>query len=289
MKKAILLQVFFCAFFLQAAHAGTLNVLALLSFDNPVYKEIIKGFESGATAKGSAANVKQQVMQGGDALNTSGINVVFAIGTRALEAAKTQAGSTPVVFSLVYKQQGDTSAGGGVTLVFPPELELAKIKNYMPDRTKIGIIYSDESKKIYEGINGAAASAGVSVIGKYIPDSGGFSAAFGELASSTNCFLMIPDAKIFTPAVLKSLFADSAVKKYPVVGLSAMYTKAGAVMSLDYDYADIGAQCGELAADGAFNKVVYPRKAKISVNTKSAAAMGVKLDAGAVAKADQSF
>jgi ABC-type uncharacterized transport system substrate-binding protein len=80
---------------------------------------------------------------------------------------------------------------------------------------------------------------------------------------------------------------QSAEKKVPVVGLSAVYTKAGAFFSLDYDYYDIGAQTAEAAisyiAAGATGKgkVLSPRKVKTSVNSAAAKQLGINPGANA--------
>ena len=58
---------------------------------------------------------------------------------------------------------------------------------------------------------------------------------------------MIPDETVLTPRSSRFIIFELIKSGVPVVGLSSAYVKAGALMSLDCNYTDIGRQSAELA------------------------------------------
>lgn len=81
----------------------------------------------------------------------------------------------------------------------------------------------------------------------------------------------------------------------PFVGLSAARVKAGAIYALDWDYEDVGKQCGELApkilngARAGGIAPVSPRKLTYALNLKTARHMRAQIPDSLVRGAVQVF
>jgi len=76
---------------------------------------------------------------------------------------------------------------------------------------------------------------------------------------------------------------------------SAAWVKAGALYSLDWDYADLGAQCGEIAArvlqgsPPASIPAAAPRKVQYTLNLYTASQMKLKLSDQMIGGAQQTY
>jgi ABC-type uncharacterized transport system substrate-binding protein len=281
----ILMFSAFFSFFLPPGACAKGSALAVLSFDNPAYRETLKGFtETSGLAVTDYVMASDEKELSSSVTGAKAYDVIFAIGTKAYAAAKKT--KLPVVFSMVFAEPSE--GGAGVTLVIPAQMKIDKIKEFLPGKKKVGVIYTDESAAAFSQFAAAAKAGGYAIAEKKIPDADGFSDAFDGMGA-IDCYLMLPDTKLYTSQTIKALFSASLSKKIPVIGLSSIYTKAGAYISLDCDYADIGSQSGEIAsglAGGGKGKVAYPRKVSVSMNSAISKSMGFD---GIEAKADQSF
>ena len=71
--------------------------------------------------------------------------------------------------------------------------------------------------------------------------------------------MVILDSKVYFSQTIRLLLLESMKNKVPVVGLSSFFTKAGAVISFDSDFKDMGAQAAEISA-----KVLSGKKLRTS-------------------------
>ena len=100
-----------------------------------------------------------------------------------------------------------------------------------------------------------------------------FADALNSVLPGSDCFLAILDPKLYFSQTIRLLLLESMKNKVPVVGLSSFFTKAGAVISFDSDFKDMGAQAAEISAKVLSGKKVadirpvYPRKYKYSFRT----------------------
>jgi putative ABC transport system substrate-binding protein len=73
--------------------------------------------------------------------------------------------------------------------------------------------------------------------------------------------------------------------KIPFMGLSPAFVKAGALLALDADYQEVGAQCGGLAAKiltgdrPSSLPITTPQRATLHVNLNTAEIIGIKIPA----------
>ena len=92
------------------------------------------------------------------------------------------------------------------------------------------------------------------------------------------------DTSILSRALAKWILNFSFQEKIPVIGFSAAYTEAGALVSLHSTPENIGLQAAEILSEWATHGVfppragIYPRYFKISVNPTVARAMGLDIN-----------
>jgi putative ABC transport system substrate-binding protein len=284
------------------SYAKDIVVSVVLSSNAEVYKEVEKGFNSILSEKGIAARLNEHNLAGqeekavADAIAAENPSIVLAVGEAGLKAAAQQASGVPIVFSLIYSLGAYTNPNtSGVLLEIPIEMKINGIKKAFPDVKTIGMLYSPGSAAIYADTLAECEKQGLKLNSKQVNSETEFSDALNSILSSSDCFLVTADPKIYFSQTVKLLLLESLKRKIPVIGLSSFFTKAGAAMSFDSDYKDIGRQAGEIAAriiagaKASSIKPVAPRKCVYSINLATAARLGIVFPQNVVKDAAEVF
>jgi putative ABC transport system substrate-binding protein len=101
---------------------------------------------------------------------------------------------------------------------------------------------------------------------------------------SFDAIWMIPDTAIFTVETTRDVLLVALRNKIPVIGISPLYVKAGALFSLSCNYTAIGKQGAEIAAQILNNhtspadvKIADPTVMDLSINTNIAEYLGKRI------------
>ena len=105
----------------------------------------------------------------------------------------------------------------------------------------------------------------------------------------------LADSTAFSTQMARVILLLSFKNNVPVIGLSPAWVKAGALYSLEWDYADIGGQAGEMAfkilkgaAPGSIPPAA-PRKVYYDLNLKTAQQMKITFSDKILKGAHQTF
>jgi ABC-type uncharacterized transport system substrate-binding protein len=229
-------------------------------------------------------------------INEEKPDIVVTLGTKASKLAKERINDIPVVFCMVFNPEEITGSNiTGVSMEIPAEMKLQGVKRILPHTEKIGLLYSPRSTAQYKEISETCIDFGFQVTGRKIDSGKELPDALKEISWQIDCFLMIPDSKIYFPKSVEYLLRESLREKFPVVGLSSVYTKAGALFSFDCDYNDLGRQAamtalrilnGEKPAD---IKPLIPRKVTLSLNRLTAGRLEIKIPSQIMKEASEVF
>lgn len=292
MKKYFLAGIiFFLIFSTSLCFAGErAGISVIFSSDAEPYQQSWKGFKKFLDEKKVALRVskyslgKKKPGEIYQQINKERPDIVLTLGTRASRFAKEGIKDIPVVFGMVFdpKEFRDQNITGG-SLKIPARRKLREIKRILPDAKRIGLIYSPGTISIYKEISKACNKMGLKLVARKVGSQKEFPDAIKDISWQIDCFLMIPDPAIYFPKSVEYLLREGLKAKFPVIGLSSSYTKAGALVSLDCDYNDLGRQVGELTLRILKGerpvkiKSVSPRKIKISLNLTVAERLGIKI------------
>jgi putative ABC transport system substrate-binding protein len=226
--------------------------------------------------------------------------VIVAVGKKAMSFAQARAPKTPLVFCMVL---GVTRAAltpyvTGLPMEPDPATTLASIVKLRPGTSRIGLVYNPAFSELFadEAQKGAAA-AGLKLVTKTVSGAAEARDAVRELAGSVDVLWLPPDAHLFGKEVFLALLSFSAERNLPLISFLDTCTQAGALASVSADYTDIGARAGRLASDiaqrPADKRIPVPGLAfspgRLTINLKTAEALGVKVPAAAVAAAKQTY
>lgn len=229
-------------------------------------------------------------------INQEKPDIVITLGTKASKLAKEKIKDIPVVFCMVFNPREITGLNiTGVSMEIPAEIQIKGIKEMLPDAKNIGLIYSPGSKADYGAISWVCGQMGFKLITKKVDSEEELSGALKDISSQIDCFLMIPDSKIYSPISVKHLLIQSLREEFPVIGLSSLYTKAGALFSFECDYDDLGRQAAEITLrilngekPGDIAPSI-PKKTKRSLNLATAKRLGIKIPSQIIKEASEVF
>jgi putative ABC transport system substrate-binding protein len=258
------------------------------------YEEALAGFQQALRQQGvraifevyslegetpRVAQVLQDVKQGGSAL-------LLTLGTAATQRARQDITTVPIIAGLVLSADEFKGAPNisGVTLDFPVTLQLEWLRRFLPTAKTIGVIYNPrENQQRIEAASRVAHELGLKLESQQVSDTRELPTALETLAKKIDVLWGMVDELVLTPQTAKHILLFSFQNRIPFVGLSTAWVKAGAVYALDWDYTDLGMQCGEMALKvlqgTSINALppMVPRKVVYALNQKTARHMKIEI------------
>ncbi|MBN2407061.1 MAG: hypothetical protein JXJ19_05140 [Elusimicrobia bacterium] len=289
------LAVIFCSTGLSAAE--TRHILIINSLDKEHYNKAGEGFKNYIAGKIGVRYSEFNLSKDKPDDITSFIqrempDLVHTIGSTALDYAKNNIASTPVVYSMVLDQDAVRTANiTGVTIDIPALTKLKEIAVIFPTRKKVGIIYSDKIDDPCAEISSGAKAYGLEVICRKIVNIKDFPVALGDISPKIDLFLMIPDPNIYFMQSVQQLLSEGINKGFGVIGLSSIYTKSGALAAFDCDYALTGNQAAEIAlkilsgTKPSAIEIMHPETTILSLNLSTASKINVSVEQKYINKA----
>ncbi len=234
------------------------RIAVLMSMDEAPFRQTLAGFQTYLSTQGiqtgyDVYNLKGDAGYAGPTLlkiKQSGVKLIFALGSLATEAAIREAGDIPIIAGLVLRTDGLSKAPNatGVGLEFPVETQFAWLQRFLPQVKTVGVIYNpDENRKRVEAAARIAKERGLRLEAEEVEVPQDVPAALNNLSKNADVLWGVADSLALSPQIAKNIILFSFRNSIPLIGPSQTWVKAGALYALDWDYADIGAQCGEMA------------------------------------------
>lgn len=215
---------------------------------------------------------------------SSEASLIFALGTPAAKTTQQTIKHIPTIFVMVLDPERSNIMPPGVSMSISFETKLRELKRILSGVKKIGFVYSPAYRSLYGRALKACRKLDLELIGREVGSQKEFPQALEYISSEKiDCFLMSTDPKIYFTKSVEHLLTEGLQKGFPVIGLSSSYTRAGALVSFECDYEDLGKQGAELALrvlggeDIAKLGSEEPRKIKYSLNLHTAKRLGIKI------------
>jgi putative ABC transport system substrate-binding protein len=282
------------------------KITVLTSSNDGPYREVVAGF-TGYLAKQGIPGGYDIIALDSDAkktgpaikkIKTSGSRLIFAVGSLATDALIGEIEDVPIVACLVLRTDNlkEVSNATGVGLEFPFETQLEWLQRFMPEAMNIGVLYNPaENQPRIEAATRLAKQAGMRIVAQPVQSPQDVPAAMNHLAKRADIIWGIVDSLTLSPTLGKNVLLFSFRNNIPFIGPSAAWVKAGALYSLDWDYADMGAQCGEMAqkvlggANPGMIPAAPPRKIQYTLNLFTARQMNIRLSNELIRGARQTY
>ncbi|HKQ62836.1 MAG TPA: ABC transporter substrate binding protein [Candidatus Polarisedimenticolaceae bacterium] len=259
------------------------HVVVLLSQDLPPYRQTIEGFQQQLDKLGIGCEL--EILPLAAPLERVQADLLLALGTPATKRAGGYTGA-PVVSALALRAADLGPRGGmtGVFLEFPVEVELQWMTRLLPGHRRVGVIYSraENQERMLQATR-AAEALSLQLIRRPIEGPREIPASLASLQNEAEVLWGVADDTVLTPQTATEFLTYALRNRMPFVGLSLPWVKAGALYALDRDYADVGRQCGEMAARILRGEPVAavpreaPRRVVYSVNLRTAEQLALSI------------
>ncbi len=287
------------------AAAGDRIAVVMSSREQP-YEAALAGFQSYLRKSGIQA--EYEIYDLGGRQNAAVIavanlkktrpRVIAVLGSLAAAAVLRDIKDIPVVAFLVLR--ADSIAGSanatGIVLEFPPDVHFTWQQRIIPGVRTVGVIYDPRQNQArVDAAIRFAEQLQLKVEARPVQAPHDVPAALDYLSKRADVIWGVPDSIALAPQIAKHMLLFSFRNSIPFIGPSSQWVKAGALYSLDGDYADIGRQAGGMAekilngTPPASLPQETPRTVRYSVNLSTARQMKIVLAADLVQGAQQVF
>jgi putative ABC transport system substrate-binding protein len=280
-----------CPVLITGAHAGE-KIAVLVSSKDAPFEEVLKGLQgylekTAVEAEYDVHRLEGSKAKAGQALQAvkqSGAKLIVTLGSFATDAAVKEISDIPIVACMVLRTDNlkKSSNVTGLGLEFPFEVQFSWLQVLLPTAHRVGVIYNaGENQTRVEAAGRIMQSMGLTLVPQEVHSPQDVPAALEGLKKRIDVLWGVADTVAMTPHTAKNVLLFSIQNNIPFVGLSPTWVKAGALYSLDWDYADMGAQAGDMAAKvlkGAPPSMIptaSPRKVYYVLNLKTAQQMKI--------------
>lgn len=225
-------------------------------------------------------------------------DIFFTLGTKASQEVQILHPSRPQVVTmilddLVLKQSKQTT---GVFLNFPPEVHFSMLRRILPEAKQVYFLYNPkENDSLFARIAKEADTYRLELYGVPVETVSQLPAALKSVGRQADMLLGLPDQTVYSSKTAKAVLLSTFRNRIPFAGLSRYWVKAGALYALDWDYQDLGRQCGEMAyriMDGTDVSDIAPTSpatVRFVINMKTADHLRLTIDPSLVREAAEVF
>lgn len=285
-QTALLLLSCAAALMAGSARAGTLHVSLVLSDGSAPYRQFAASFNKAlAASKADVAVAESQSIGSGHA------DLIVAVGMKVTELAVAQNG-TPVLAVMVpepgYQEllvqahhQKPARAISAIYLNQPWDRQLDLLQAAFPERRRIGLLHSPDTRIDIEGLRRQIAERGGSLVALPVSSAEKLFASLERVFAGSDLLLAIPDYEIYNSSNIRNILLTTYRKGVPLVGLNQSYVNAGALCAVFSTTEQMAEQAGgtviSFARNGRLPDPQFPAEFTVAVNQQVARSMGIEL------------
>lgn len=289
----------------QAAEARE-RIAVLVSAQDPPFQEALAGFQQALAKQGLEADYDvyrlagdaSQAEQAAKKVKQRGARLVFTLGSLGTDAVTKAIDDIPVIACLILRAERlrRSTNATGVALEYSLETQFNWMQKMLPEAKTIGVMYNPaENKERIDAALRIARSRGLNLEVQEVHTLQDIPAALNALSRDVDVLWGLADNLALSAPIAKNILLASFRNSIPFIGPSSAWVKAGALYSLDWDYTDMGAQCGEVALQvlqgtppSAIPPAV-PRKVVYSLNLKTAQQLKITISEQITQKARNTY
>jgi len=215
-----------------------------------------------------------------DLLVTVGVkaaNWVAAKSTTPMLAAMIPSNAYPQLL----KKRSRASLTSAIYLDQPWARQLDFLQAALPERSKIGVLYSADSSLDISALRTELNHHGFTLQAKVLQNNESLFADLQEVLADSDVLLAIPDSTIYNGLNIRNILLSSYQRGVPLIGLSQSYVRAGALCAIYSSPEHLAAQASantlSYAQTHKLPEAQYPALYSIAVNQAVARTLGINL------------
>lgn len=271
--------------FLSAAPAAA-QVLLVLSEAGGAYEETAEAFRSELRRLAPQHTVVSTTAKDLTALGDHAL--VVTLGSQAARSVAAQGPHPPTIHSLLPRSAFDRIPGlkegrdSAVLLDQPASRQMDLIRLALPEFSRVALLEGRESHDLVDRLAEAARERKLTVVREAVLHEKDLYAALQRVTAEPAVLLAIPDSGVFNSYSIQNILLTTYRQHSPMVGFSAAYVRAGAVLGLYSTPAQVGRQTAEMAravlAGAPLPAPQGPRYFEVGSNPQVARSLGIALE-----------
>lgn len=218
--------------------------------------------------------------------------LVVCLGSKALRWAVRRPWQGKVVFSLVLELEPEISQSllartgrlYGILLSFPPERYLFWLKNLFPQIKRVGFLATTRTQHWKDDFLLSGRALGFEPYVFYLSERKQLESVLRQIATKVKALLVLPDPLFINYLTFPKLVFFSIEQEIVLISLSERLARAGALISLGWDFPSLASQTIELMRLLASGKeperrFSHPKKEVVYVNYRILRTLNLKIPA----------
>ena len=266
------------------------QIAVVLSRDVLPYREVLRGVEETLGPIDHVLDLDGRDGTPGalERLRHEPPDAVIAIGARAARVVTGRLTGTPTVFCMAPADDLPRGAGmrvASVTGDVPVDRQLAAFREIVPGLERLAVLY-DPSRSIglVQRARVAARSLGIDLIAEAVPTAEDVPSALRRTIRHVDGVWLIPDRTVVSHDSFRFVLGLAAERRVPLMVFSESMVRAGGLVGLVPDHAQVGRQAADLllrllepGRRDTRPTVEAPRALRLVLNARTAANLGVPI------------
>lgn len=273
-------------FFASAARAAEARVIVLAEMDKAPQAETVVALNAELQRNGVGLEVLAPASANHAAL--AGASLIVTVGGQAAQTTVALETASPVLHVLLSRSTLDalghrpgSAPWSAIVLDQPAERQIALIRLALPAHERIATIAGPETSALAHALAAAATRSGLDVRSAEVADAPALYPALRSVLEQPAVLVITPDGQVFNSQTVHHVLLTAFRLHAPVLGFSAAYVRAGAVVGLYTTPAQVGTEAAavvrQVLAGNALPPPGHHALFEVGVNPTVARALGLAL------------
>lgn len=266
------------------------QVLVIMSAQDGAHAELAAALRTKLNAALPTARIVEQDASAVTMQTLAGNRVIVTVGSEAARITANLAPAQTVVHTLIpaatYRDLPVPPAAGAKVAVIvldqPASRQIALLRIAFPDWQRIALLAGDSADISVRQLADAARAQHFEVREGLVGAERELYPALQKVLAEPAILIATPEPQIFSSATIQNVLLTAYRRRSPVLGFSAAYTRAGALLSLYSTPAQIGEQASALVVralrGSALPAVQGPSQFELAINANVARSLGIEME-----------
>lgn len=204
-------------------------------------------------------------------------DLVVSVGVKAAYAVAEKTALPLLAAMIPSSRQGELQAkrasSGTIAALYldqPWARQVALLRAVMPERKRIGVLYSAAVQPEIAALRSVLAGYGYTLVARMLQRTETFYDDLDDVLAHSDVLLAVPDASVYSGGNIRNILLSSYRRGVPLVGLSQAYVTAGALCAVYSTPEQLAAQASFAATSFIRSRRLpesaYPRMFALGVN-----------------------
>ena len=282
--RCLLQSILLLGWFVPACYAADgSRVLLVLSDSNALYQTFANTYRQNLPA-----DIHLQQLQRAEDFDGQQADMVVTVGVKAAEwvAMKTTQPMLAVMIpSHTYTDLLANRPGNKLTSAIfldqPWHRQAAFLRAFLPERTKIGVLYSADTRLEITALRRELSNHGFTLTGSALGRDDDLYTRLEAVLTASEVLLAVPDSAIYSSNTIRNILLSSYRRGIPLIGFSQSYVRAGALCAIFSTPEQLAAQASRTTSSFLQSRKLpdaqYPARYEIAVNQEVARTLGLTI------------